>query len=119
MAHSRGVLHKARFCPWCGVENIERDHYPGGRKSVVEFLCQVCGVGFRLDQSRRVAHANYLTNQARKQRPPDPGRETPPTFASISKRKYAEFKRAAKRDMAYAVGLKMREWIESQGELRK
>lgn len=120
VSHTRGVLRLAKFCPWCGVANIERD-YSRGRKTLVEFICKACGVGWRLDLSRRVMSANHLLHESRRQRPLDSKKDKPKEFRTIAKRKYEEFTRIEKSDWTWKVVLRMRAWIESEEaqELRR
>lgn len=75
-----------RFCPKCGVETLERDYLrqsppkPGappeeqgekGRKAVgdgSEWLCRVCGFGFRITKSARHCMVLDLISAERKLR---------------------------------------------------
>ncbi len=119
MSHSRGVLHTARFCPWCGTDNIERDYYKTKdmRASVVEFVCLVCGVGWRLSESRRRQHANYLQAQERAQRIPTNGKESGTQFQTICKRKFKDLKSVGLRRARLEIGEQMRAWLLSEEAL--
>jgi hypothetical protein len=111
MSHSRGVLHKARFCPWCGLDRLERDTLPAGG-SRVEFICTSCGVPFAITPSTRRQRASAMFAAERRQRVnqngPSDMREDR-LFAKACHAKWKEFKRLGKlftRDS-------MRAWIGS------
>jgi hypothetical protein len=68
-----------RFCPHCGVDAIERDFYRqaspqpggGGEKGVrqipdgTEWICRICGFGFRITKSARHGTAENLLSRDR------------------------------------------------------
>ena len=71
-----------RFCPYCGVQSLERDWYKqappapggGGGKGVkqvasgMEFICRTCGFGFRIGKSARWQLVEELHRRERRQR---------------------------------------------------
>lgn len=70
---------KLRFCPRCGVEAIERDFYAQGgsvreaghRETIsdgCEYVCRICGFGFRIMKSKRVQIADQLHREHRQLR---------------------------------------------------
>jgi len=79
---SKRRFTEARFCPLCGCETLDRDDYrrehgkksPAGRSGFEfqspEFLCRICGFGFRLSPSLRHEHATSLFRAHREMRPP-------------------------------------------------
>ena len=70
---------QARFCPWCGVESLERDQYKRDRHSHgvgnggchPEFTCRTCGSGFELRNSNRADQAVALLRAESRLRPDD------------------------------------------------
>jgi ribosomal protein L37E len=74
--------HNIKFCPHCGVEALERDWYKqappapggGGEKGVkqvangMEFICRLCGFGFRIGKSARWHTVEDLHKQERRLR---------------------------------------------------
>jgi len=79
---SKRLFTSARFCPWCGTETLERDEYqrehgrvsrdgrPAYEFGIPEYVCRICGAGFKLGPSMRHAHAVALFAEHRKMRPP-------------------------------------------------
>lgn len=66
MSHSRGNYKDCRFCPKCGVETLERDRYMEAKNCPhAEYLCRLCGFGFRIGQSARVTLALKLFREHR------------------------------------------------------
>lgn len=73
MSRSRGRLHLARICPWCGTATLVRDRFTGEgyREKGASFLCTVCHTGFQLSNSPRVQFAERMFQMDRAQRPPE------------------------------------------------
>jgi len=73
MSRSRGKLHTARICPWCGTPTLVRDHFAveGYREKGASFFCTVCHTGFQITHSPRVRFAERLFQLDRAQRPPE------------------------------------------------
>ena len=74
MSKGSGIFGKASFCPFCGVNTLERDRYaekPPMPRYKNEFLCQTCGKGFALTPSLRWQEAGRLHKEHRQVRPPD------------------------------------------------
>lgn len=73
MSRSRGKLHLARICPWCGTATLVRDHFAaeGYREKGASFFCTVCQTGFQLTNSPRVQFADRMFQIDRAQRPPE------------------------------------------------
>lgn len=112
MSHSRGKLHKARFCPWCGLDRIERDNYANPDHSKVEFVCLSCGACFRLmEGSRRLAAARIFA-QERKFRQNASADEQ--RFRDLCKRKFREIRKEQMTLCREKVGQMMCEWLEGQ-----
>jgi rubredoxin len=64
-----GQYRKLRFCPRCGVEGLERDNYNVSENFPhAEYLCRICGFGFRIGTSKRVALAETMFAETRRQR---------------------------------------------------
>ena len=73
----------ARFCPVCGTETLKRDDYrkdhgkkgKNGRSGYEfmppEYICEVCGLAFRLTPSLRHEHAQAYFKSERRLRPPE------------------------------------------------
>ncbi len=62
----------ATFCPWCGVNRIQRydkDKQPKNNSQGVDFWCLVCGASFRLDKSLQHRQADELHQRDRSERP--------------------------------------------------
>lgn len=79
MEETLSVLHRrskpsyAKFCPFCGVEALERDYYEPQRQRnnpKCEFVCRACSAGFRLDVSARATTALQMLAEHRKLRVP-------------------------------------------------
>lgn len=76
------AFNNAVFCPFCGTETLDRDDYrrehgkcsANGRSSYEyespEYICRLCGIGFKLSASLRHEHARTLFAEHRKMRPP-------------------------------------------------
>ena len=72
MARSLQVFGFIRFCPNCGVESIREDDYgmskkpkqkgPSGQKA---WICDTCGIGFRIIPSPRHCLANAMFKEHR------------------------------------------------------
>lgn len=58
----------ARFCPFCGVANIERDVYHKTPSSAVDWICNVCHAGWRMATSPRVQASAALHSEHRAMR---------------------------------------------------
>lgn len=79
MSRGEGCFASIKFCPKCGVDNIQRDRYRvevrvgafKGKDFYPEFLCNVCGFGFQVKASLRWEHARALFKAERKLRPPN------------------------------------------------
>jgi hypothetical protein len=77
MPRGAGQFSDIKFCPKCGVDNIQRDFYRidtrvgeiRQKDFYPEFICNVCGFGFMVRPSLRWEHAKGLFAQERKQRP--------------------------------------------------
>jgi predicted nucleic-acid-binding Zn-ribbon protein len=77
MSRGSGFTGYVRFCPKCGVSNLERDTYRVDRKVgeirqkdfFPEFICNVCGFAFMVKPSLRWEHALGLFKRDRKLRP--------------------------------------------------
>ena len=82
-----------KFCPNCGVDNIQRDRYRveirageiRAKDFYPEFVCNVCGFGFSVRPSFRWEHANRLFSEERKLRPPSNREENGKTPKTKSK----------------------------------
>lgn len=69
MTRPRGPYRNCRFCPKCGVESLDKDRYMEAKNCpYAEYICGVCGFGFRLVPSRRVAVAEEYFREDRKVR---------------------------------------------------
>lgn len=94
MGKAKGLFSKATFCPFCGVEGLERDRF--GETSDKprfknEFLCTVCGKGIVIGPSTRYMQATALARGHRQMRPPDhPPKEKPADMELYTLQKYAE-----------------------------
>ena len=65
----RGSYSGLRFCPQCGVEALVFDRYREAKNCPFpEYICTICGFGFRIGPSKRVEFANALHREHRKQR---------------------------------------------------
>lgn len=74
MSKGNGLFAAARFCPFCGVEALDRDRYAETLQEPrykTEFVCTACGRGFQIGPSIRHIHAAQLTKDHRAMRPPD------------------------------------------------
>ena len=75
---TRGVGHAhrnqpkmARFCPWCGVEALQRDFWRKEHQipeAHIEYICTACGCGFNLSMSNRANYAVRLLREHSKLR---------------------------------------------------
>lgn len=82
MSRGGGDFSTVRFCPRCGVDNIQRDRYRvdtkvgeiKGKDLYPEFICLVCGFGFLVRPSLRWEHSIRLFARERKLRPPNDSR---------------------------------------------
>lgn len=113
MSRSKGKLHRAEFCPWCGCATLERDDYRNPRNSRVEFVCLTCGAAFRLTESQRRMFANRAFAEERKIRgtPQD-------AFRQASKAKFKEYQREAIADSKRIVGERIQEWLQGEEATR-
>lgn len=62
---------QAKFCPWCGVRALVRDHWRAEhdiQESHIEWICQACGVGFNLAMSNRANFAVRILREHAKLR---------------------------------------------------
>lgn len=74
MSRSRGKLHKAECCPWCGTRTLVRDNFnPASHSaySCVSYICTVCHAGFSLKESPRAQFVNRMYAAERMARPPE------------------------------------------------
>lgn len=74
MSRSRGKLHKAQCCPWCGTRTLVRDRFdPTSHRdyACVAYICTVCFAGFSLRDSPRANFVNRMYQIERTQRPPE------------------------------------------------
>ena len=74
MSRSRGKLHKAQCCPWCGTRTLVRDGFNPASHSAyncVSYICVLCHTGFSLRDSPRAQYVNRMYAIERAQRPPD------------------------------------------------
>lgn len=74
MSKATSKFSDAKFCPFCGVEALERDRY--GETMVIpryklEFSCRACGKGVQLIPSLRYQFASQMATEHRQMRPPD------------------------------------------------
>jgi hypothetical protein len=68
---------RLRFCPTCGIDNVERDYFPGGTPTAnakqpkvgAEYVCKTCGFAFWISKSRRVLYAEQQFAKDRKRAP--------------------------------------------------
>jgi len=68
MSKGSGKFAAARFCPFCGVESLDRDTYGETltpRRNKNEFACRSCGMGFMLTPSLRYQAASGLAKSHR------------------------------------------------------
>jgi hypothetical protein len=112
MSHSRGKLHLAKFCPWCGTEAPVRDHFEGAPNQRVEFVCLSCGVGYRLLESTRRNAAANLFRQQRKIRQPESARVI---FSALCAQKIKELKRHHWEIARERIAEEMVAWLKTQG----
>lgn len=74
MSRSRGKLHKAQCCPWCGTRTIVRDGFEASNHlayTSVNYICTVCFAGFTLRESPRAQFVNRMYQLERAHRPQD------------------------------------------------
>lgn len=73
MSRSRGKLHKAECCPWCGTRTLLRDnfHAEGYAERGASFICTTCSTGFLIRDSPRTQFAKALFARDRQLRPPE------------------------------------------------
>jgi hypothetical protein len=96
------------------VERLERDLVQGMKEHFVEFICQACGLGFRVVESHRVQMANRLFKEHREMRVPTDGKDrSEQEFNAVCKRKFHEIKHAAIISSKRAVGQEMKDWMTS------
>lgn len=73
MSRSRGKLHKAQCCPWCGTRTIVRDGFnPASHTdyNCVSYICVLCNAGFSLRDSPRAQYVNRMYAEERARQPP-------------------------------------------------
>lgn len=73
MSRSRGKLHKAQCCPWCGTRTIVRDGFNPASHSAyncVSYICANCNTGFSLKDSPRAQYVNRMYAEERQRQPP-------------------------------------------------
>lgn len=63
-----GLYGKLVFCPRCGVRGLKRDEFKLNRPDIVDYLCEVCGFGFRAGPSHRSMIAEELQRISRRVR---------------------------------------------------
>lgn len=72
---SKGKLGRARYCPWCGTQTLERDRFNQNdthhADSHISYLCTTCQTGFSLYNSPRVMFAHRMFADDRQLRPPE------------------------------------------------
>lgn len=73
MSRSRGKLHKAQCCPWCGTRTLVRDNFnsEGYAERGASFICTICSTGFLIRESPRAQFAKALFARDRQLRPPE------------------------------------------------
>ncbi len=107
-----GKLSKAKFCPFCGVDNIERDYIQSFNDHFVEFICLVCGQGWRILESRRVQTAQRLFKAHREMRVPTKESDCgPDQFAASCRKQFRAFKHELHSEVRVTIGHKMKEWL--------
>lgn len=74
MSRSRGKLHKAQCCPWCGTRTLVRDGFVSEDHksySQVSYICSICFAGFSIRDSPRAQFAQRMYAIERQQRAPN------------------------------------------------
>lgn len=71
---SSGKFSELRFCPSCGCETLDRDTYRTEsnhprKDGYPEFICRICGLGFRVVPSLRWEQAVRMFAEHRRMRP--------------------------------------------------
>jgi transcription elongation factor Elf1 len=66
---SKSTLYaRFRFCPYCGLEKLQRDFYQQelrGKNHQIQYHCPVCGIAFQVRASTRSAVADDLQKLTR------------------------------------------------------
>lgn len=65
LQYSRNVA----FCPKCGGRTLDRDEYRKQPKDGCDFVCRICGFGFRISKSARWNAAEELFRLSRQHAP--------------------------------------------------
>jgi hypothetical protein len=91
---SKGKFRDARFCPFCGVQSLERDRSGETKEKPAfknEFHCTTCGMAIAILPSTRYMQAASLAKGHHQMRPPDlPPKVKPADLELYTLQKYAE-----------------------------
>lgn len=102
MSRSRGKLHLARICPWCGTPTLRRDYFTNERTTEqqaasgpISFICDNCFTGFTVKESPRTVFVQHMYARDRQQRPPENEHRTFVGSKPLTERSVFELQRIA------------------------